>query len=197
MNETALHATSSNPFCACYLRTDRKVRWSATVVGSKSQPYLCLYCGKRFESEEAKEEPGDKVFYETFDKVETKVSLNTLKVESEAAEWKNRGAKPKEYYLASIEMEEVMLADLTKIANEELTKTLFEDLSIMSKTFSSKYLYIAISKGNPQFTRILRNLFVYGFEKVSSEEKAKFTANHDVVMFKLDLLLDEDYVESD
>lgn len=167
------------------------------MVGSKSQPYLCLYCGKRFESEEAKEQPGDKAFYEAFDKVEDKVSLNTLKVESEAAEWKGRGAKPKEYYLAALEMEEVMLADLTRVTNEELTKTFFEDLSIMSRTFSSKHLCIALSKGNPQFTHILRNLFVYGFEKVPSEEKAKFTANPDVVMFKLDLLLDEDYIESD
>ena len=59
------------------------------------------------------------------------------------------------------------------------------------------YLYIALSRSTPQLISIVRSILVYGFEKVSAEEQIKFTSNSDIIMFKMELHQDTDYVDLD
>ena len=197
--------------CICCSQTSRKVRWAVTVAGGQiqqQQPYTCLHCGRKINpAEEEKTGPGvnedfpildEGEFYKLFDVLEEgKTTLTTLEVEHGPSEWRDQSKAGRRYHLASIDLYKSSLANLTKIPAKELTKALFEDLCKMSETLNGDYLYIALSRSTPQLISIVRSILVYGFEKVSTEEQIKFTSNADIIMFKMELHQDTDYVELD
>eukprot|EP00826_Nyctotherus_ovalis_P036854 TRINITY_DN3307_c0_g2_i15.p2 TRINITY_DN3307_c0_g2~~TRINITY_DN3307_c0_g2_i15.p2 ORF type:complete len:207 (+),score=63.67 TRINITY_DN3307_c0_g2_i15:189-809(+) len=204
MKETTIKKGAGGS-CSCFVQTTRKSRCVYTVIGShKAQPYTCLQCGRQInpieeEKYSAKEETNvltDEGFFKLFNVLEKeKTTLNTLEIEHGPSEWRDQTKDPRKYHLAFVEQYKTALADLTKIPAAELTKTLFEDLSTMGETLGGKSLYVALSRNSPQLISIVRSLLVYGFEKVQSEEQMKFTSKSDVIMFKLDLAQDADFID--
>ncbi len=182
-------------------------------MASDSQDYKCLHSGKKDSEEEEKEkekaskagtnakrlsigELSEEQFYKTFDKMErAKTVLAEMEVENGPTEWLNGIKQARKYHLASIETSKLALANLITIGAKEFSKSLFADLSKVSESLHAKHLYVALSKLIPQFLNIVRSLRVYGFEKVSNEDRAKFTSSLDVAMLKLDLSSEEDYVD--
>ena len=204
MKQTTVQRQSDKT-CSCALQTSRKVRCVFTVIGEeKAQPYTCLQCGRAISSIEeekynAKEEVGvfsDDDFYNLYNVLDKeKTALNSLEIEHGPLEWKNKEKDLRKYHLAFIEMYKAALGDLTKIPASELTKPLFDDLSKMSETLGATVLYVALSINSPQLINIVRSLLVYGFEKVQTEEQMKFTSNSNIMMFKLDLTIDSDFID--
>ena len=204
MKQTTVQKQSDRA-CSCALQTSRKVRCVLTVIGEeRAQPYTCLQCGRAINPIEedkynAKEEVGvfsNEDFYKLYNVLDKeKTALNTLEIEHGPLEWKDKEKDLRKYNLAFIEMYKAALGDLTKIPASELTKTLFEDLRKMSETLGATVLYVALSINSPQLISIVRSLLVYGFEKVKAEEQTKFTSNSSIVMFKLDLTIDPDFMD--
>ena len=174
--------------CVHCLWTKRRSGLSATVIRLR-KPYICPCCGNELNAFEEKkaEVPAsfdDEAFYKQFDLLEpSKITLRRLKAENNLLEWLMNFTKPKEYHLAFVGELNSALVDLTRMTCKELTKSLFERLSKESEVYSSKFLYIAVLKNSPQYVGIVRDLIVYGFEKV----QAQFTTNTEISIFKLSL----------
>ena len=138
-------------------------------------------------------ELSEKAFYKTFDALEEgKAVLAELEVECGPAEWRAGIGESKKYHIASFESTKLSLANLINIPAKEFNKTLFADLCKISETLHSERLFVALSRKSPHLANIMRSLTVYGFEKASMVEQAKFTTNPEIIMLKIDLNQEED-----
>ncbi len=137
------------------------------------------------QTEEALETIFDKVDEEELTRIE-------LTVEQGLPEWREKTAGPKQYSIGYLEHEKVTLVDFSELPAKEITKTLLEDVYKISGDLQAEELYAAVSMLDPEKDRIIRNLVVYGFEKA---EGKRFTSNPDVVMLRIEVNQEDDFVD--
>ena len=107
-------------------------------------------------------------------------------------EWREKPASSQLYRLDYLEGSKVVLADFSDLPSKEITKALLEDVYKVSGDIQAEELYVAVSLMDPQKDRIIRNLVVFGFEKV---EGKKFTSNSEVALLKIEVNQEDDFVD--
>lgn len=88
-----------------------------------------------------------------------------------------------------------MLADLTEITKKDLNKMLLDDFAQIAEKQQIENLYVALSMNEPTLGDIARNLIVYGFEKISKEDSKRYTTNPEVMVMKLEVNQEDDFVD--
>jgi len=99
------------------------------------------------------------------------------------------------YRVGCIQDEKILLVDLTDIYPRDLNKLLLDDLCKIAECTKSENMFIAINLANLSARQIARNLLVYGFEKSSKEECEKFTSNKNILMMKMEINQEDDFVD--
>ncbi len=88
-----------------------------------------------------------------------------------------------------------MFADFTEIEAKELNKLLLDDLCKIAERTKSETLYVALSTMDSAIRSIVRNMLVYGFEKTTKEEAEKYMSNPEVLLMKLEVNQEDDFVD--
>jgi hypothetical protein len=91
-----------------------------------------------------------------------------------------------------MDKEKVALVDLSKTS---ISKALLNDLHKLSEEIHAEEVYVAISVKAANCNLAARNLIVYGFEKLSSDEAQRFTTMADYIFLKMDVNQEDDFVE--
>lgn len=126
-----------------------------------------------------------------FDKVEMTTHV-TLEIEDSGNEWSNKKLTPKHYSVEHLTNEKIVLVDFTELPFSEMTKLLLNDIYSLAGVLGAEELYIGVSLLNEEKNKILRSLLVFGYEKVIEET---FTSNTDVVMLRIDVNQEYDFVD--
>lgn len=121
---------------------------------------------------------------------ESEISRIELQVEHGLPEW--RESESKHYQLEYVKSNKTILADFSELSSKELNKSLLEDVYKLAGDIQAEELYLAISLMNPDKDRIVRNLVVFGFEKT---EAKKITSNAEVVVLKIEVNQEDDFVD--
>ncbi len=127
--------------------------------------------------------------------VERNVKISELDIEQGLAEWRGKDASPRKYRVGCVEDSKVLLADFTEVSSKELNKLLLDDLCKIAEKTKSETLYVALSAVQPTLSGLVRNMLVYGFEKVGKEEAAKLASNPELLMLKLEVNQEDDFVD--
>ena len=138
----------------------------------------------------------EEAFYTTFDMVTKEdVSLSELDIEQGLAEWREKDSTPRKYQVGCIKNSKVLLADFTTIESKQINKLLLDDLCKIVEKSQAEDLYIALSALDPKIGAVVRNLVVYGFEKVGKEEAAKHISNPEIMVMKMEVNQEDDFVD--
>ena len=119
-----------------------------------------------------------------------------LEVEYGLAEWRAKGEAPRRYKLGCLETEKLLLADLTE-AGKEIGRALLDDLCSLTEKTKAETLVIALAAMQPAAGHLVRSLLVFGFEAVSKEEAQRFTSRQDVVLMRMEVNQEDDFVDLD
>ena len=128
-----------------------------------------------------------------FDKVdESEISKIELQVEQGLPEWREHANEPKKFQLGLMGRSKSAIADLAEVSGKEINKLLLDDLHKITGDLEAEELFVAISLLDPLKDKTVRNLVVYGFEKV---EAKRFTSNPDVMMLRMEVNQEDDFVD--
>lgn len=126
-----------------------------------------------------------------FDNAEMTTHI-TLEIEDSASEWSDKKLTSKRYSLEHLINEKIVLVDFSELAFSEMTKLLLNDIYSLAGVLGAEELYVGVSLLSEEKNKILRNLLVFGYEKVTEES---FTSNTDVVMLRIDVNQEYDFVD--
>lgn len=77
----------------------------------------------------------------------------------------------------------------------KINKQLLNDLHTLAEEVSAEEIYIALRLDASNCNSIVRNLLVYGFQKISSQEAERFTTMNDYLLMKMDVNQEDDFVD--
>ena len=181
---------------------------------SEGPSYQCLRCGRRTreDSSEDSEETvisstesagiqsrkgSREAFFDSFDLLaETDIDTLELTIEHGPPQWRSH-KEPRRYQLGFSERWKRLFADLTTIAGKELGRALLDDAHKLAEDVKAEELFVAVSLRDPERVKVVRNLLVYGFEKLESAEAAQLTSNPDVMVLKMEINQEDDFVDLD
>lgn len=123
------------------------------------------------------------------------MEISELGVDQGLAEWREKDATPRRYRLGCIADEETLLADLTEINAREINRPLLDDICKVAEKTRSEGLFVALSLSLPQIGNVVRSLITYGFERLGKEEDAKLTTNSAVILLRLEVNQEDDFVD--
>ena len=85
--------------------------------------------------------------------------------------------------------------DFTDIDAKELDKLLLDDLCKIAEKTKSETMYVALSTSDLAARPMVRNMLVYGFEKATKEESEKFLTGSEILLMKLDINQEDDFMD--
>lgn len=115
----------------------------------------------------------------------------TLEVGESSSEWTNKKLTPKRYTLECLETERAVLVNFSEFSSKQVTKSLLDDIYSLAGVLEAEELIVTISPLNSEGSKILRSLYVFGFER---EEGKKFGSGEIVV--RIDVNQEYDYVDT-
>lgn len=128
-----------------------------------------------------------------FDKLPTtKASRLTLEVEEQNTEWRRKKPTPKHYTLEYLENEKTILVDFSELSSAEINKPLLNNIYTLAGHLQAEALLISVSLLDPEKNSIIRNLLVFGFERVQDE---KFTSDDEVTVLRMEVNQEDDFVD--
>eukprot|EP00826_Nyctotherus_ovalis_P000574 TRINITY_DN0_c789_g1_i6.p1 TRINITY_DN0_c789_g1~~TRINITY_DN0_c789_g1_i6.p1 ORF type:complete len:103 (+),score=29.85 TRINITY_DN0_c789_g1_i6:2-310(+) len=95
------------------------------------------------------------------------------------------------YTLECLETERAVLMDFSKFFSKEVNRYLLDDIYSLAGVLEAEELIVTISPLNPEKSKILRNLYVFGFEK----EEGKKSGSGKIVA-RIDVNQEYDYVDT-
>lgn len=116
-------------------------------------------------------------------------------IENGPIQWRSIGQTPQKYLAGCIEEEKMLLVDLKSASGKDINKLLLEDLLNIAEKKKMECLLVGISQNDQNFHKILRNLLVFGFEKTGENEAKKLTSKTDVVILKMEVNQECDFVD--
>ena len=120
------------------------------------------------------------------------VILSELDIEHGPAEWREKHGSPKKYSVGFIESSKALLVDLSEITPKDLNKPLLDDLGKIAEKTQSEGLYVAVQAAA---SALVRNMMVYGFEKITKEEARTYTSDSDILLLKMEVNQEDDFVD--
>ena len=124
------------------------------------------------------------------------ITISELDIEHGLCEWREKDSSPRKYHVGCIEEDKVILADFTEISIKEINKLLLDDLCKIAEKTKSENLYAALSTvPSSSISNVVRNMLVYGFEKATKEETAKLTSNPEIIIMKMEVNQEDDFVD--
>ena len=135
----------------------------------------------------------EEAFHSLFDMVDkSDVTKVELRVGQGLPEWRDSTANIKKYTMGFMERSKTMLANLSEVQSKEINKTLLDDIYKIATDLEVEELYVALSLLDPNRDKLVRNLIVYGFERTDAK---KFVTNPEIVMLKIDVNQEYDFVD--
>ena len=132
-------------------------------------------------------------FHSLFDMVDkSEVTKIELRVGQGLPEWRDSSANTRKYTMGFMEGSKTMLANLSEVQSKEINKTLLDDIYKIATDLEAEELYVALSLSDPNRDKIVRNLIIYGFERTGTK---KFVTNPEIVMLKIDVNQEYDFVD--
>jgi hypothetical protein len=167
------------------MREDESEDSAETVISSNESTGIQSRKGSR------------EAFFNSFDLLaESDIETLELTIEHGLPEWRLQ-KDPRRYQLAFNERCKQLFADLTTIAGKELGRALLDDVHKLAEDIKAEELYVAISLKDPERAKVVRSLLVYGFEKLESSEAGQLTSNPDVLLLKMEINQEDDFVDLD
>jgi predicted ATPase len=131
-------------------------------------------------------------FFELFDKLDESKLINIeVEIENGLPVWRNDGESLL-IHIAFIEEEKKAVADLSE---KKITKALLNDIHRVAEETKADELIIAVPLDSENCNADVRNLLVYGFEKLEAEEIQKISTKTEYLFLKIDVDQEDDYVE--
>ena len=107
-------------------------------------------------------------------------------------DWCLNKLEGKKYELEFLEKEKVVLFDLSEASSENISRKLLDDIYNLSGELKAEELYISVSSLSPKKNSIVRNLLVFGFERVDDD---RFTSNKEIILLKMEVNQEYDFVD--
>ena len=117
-----------------------------------------------------------------------------LSVENGLREWRLQ-KEPRKYQLGFSAGWKRAFAELTDMDPKEMGRALLDDFHKLAEDIHADELCLAISLKDPAHMKMARSLLVYGFEKVQPEEAAQITSSPDLLLLKMEINQEDDFVD--
>eukprot|EP00830_Metopus_es_P006094 TRINITY_DN157_c0_g3_i1.p3 TRINITY_DN157_c0_g3~~TRINITY_DN157_c0_g3_i1.p3 ORF type:complete len:137 (-),score=30.22 TRINITY_DN157_c0_g3_i1:213-623(-) len=121
--------------------------------------------------------------------------MGEIEIDYGKAAWREKDSCERHYTFEVNGANKTMFVDLTEASSKDINKLLLEDLSDIAGKSKSENLCIALSENDPTIPALVRNLLVFGYEKIGKEETAKYTSCKEAILMKLEVNQEDDFVD--
>lgn len=123
------------------------------------------------------------------------MKISELEIEEGCAEWHLEKSGLRKYSLGYIETQKFAFADLTTVGAKELNRQLLDDLTNVAGRLGSEVLYVAMAAKSPAVVSMARSMTIFGFEAVRKTEAKEYVSSVDVVVMRMELNQEDDFVD--